>query len=286
LAIPLIPNFRTTLPSDFNARGDVVGSDASDFLHGWVWSPSKGKYDLTANVPGGSYEGIANAITASGLVVLTVTDNTCTRPPQCWRTYLWTQTAGYHPLGTPVGDPEASVAGLELNQTGTVAGWVGPGAAVGTIPYRWSAVMGFTLLANYSTGSSGNGYATAVNSSGTVVGADFEPVSGSVVASTWLADGAIVRLSPDDPNPSVAVAINNPGTIAGWAAVASGANHAVIWQPSSQASGVILRPSTSVSVGGSTPRVSTASSPCLANARSITSRQALFTCVIKADRRR
>jgi hypothetical protein len=65
--------------------------------------------------------------------------------------------------------------------------------------------------------------------------------------------------------------------------VASGANHAVIWQPSSQASGVILRASTSVSVGGSTPRVSTASSPCLADAHSITSRQALFTCVIKAD---
>jgi probable HAF family extracellular repeat protein len=284
--LPMMANSTRASPTDFNTRGDVVGSDAVVYEHGWIWSEISGKYDLTANAPGGSYEGFATAITASGLVLLITEDNTCTRAPECWRTYLWSQTTGYQSLGTPAGDPEASIAGLGLNQTGTVAGWLGPGAIVATIPYRWSAVKGFTLLANYSTGSSGNGYALAVNSAGTVVGADREPVSGSVVASTWLADGAIVRLSPDDPNSSVAVAINNPGTIAGWAAVASGANHAVIWQPSSQASGVILRPSTSVSVGGSTPRVSTASSPCLADARSITSRQALFTCVIKADHRR
>lgn len=55
----------------------------------------------------------------------------------------------------------------------------------------------------------GYGYATAVSSSGTVVGAAFEPAWGSIVASTWLANGTIVKLSPDDPNPSVAVAVND-----------------------------------------------------------------------------
>jgi uncharacterized membrane protein len=173
-----------------------------------------------------------------------------------------------------------------LNENGVVAGWVTSSSTGGTTPYRWAAGTGFTSLANYSSGSSSYGYATAVNSNGTVVGAGFEPASGSIVASTWLANGKIVKLSQDDSNPSVAVAINNPGTIAGWAAVSSGVNHAVVWQPSSQSSGVILRPSTSVSVGVSTARVSTASSKCLADTGSITSRQALFTCVIKADHKR
>ena len=286
LPIPLIQNLTTPLPTDFNARGDVVGSDAGGLRHGWIWSESNGKYDLTANLQGGSYEGLANAVTASGLVVVTTTDNTCKRAPPCWRTYLWTQTTGYHPLGTPADDPEASVAGLGLNETGTVAGWVGPGATVGTIPYRWSAVRGFTLLASYSTGSSAYGYATAVNANGTVVGADREPTSGSIVASTWLPNGAIVRLSPEDPNPSVAVAISSTGKIAGWAAMSNGVNHAVIWQPSSQTSGVALRPSASVNTDAYTPRASTASAKCLADPRSISSRQALFSCVIDADRKR
>jgi uncharacterized membrane protein len=125
-----------------------------------------------------------------------------------------------------------------------------------------------------------------VNSNGTVVGADFEPSSGSIVASTWLANGAIVKLSPNDPNPSVAVAINNPGTIAGWAAVSSGVNHAVIWQPSSQGPHGDLRASASVSAGEAKARVSTASAPCLADSHAIASRQALFDCVISADHKR
>jgi uncharacterized membrane protein len=76
------------------------------------------------------------------------------------------------------------------------------------------------------------------------------------------------------------VAISDLGTVAGWVAVSNGVNHAVIWKQSSQASSVMRAP-TSVS-----SRVSTASSPCLADPRSITSRQALFACVVSADRRR
>ena len=177
------------LPTRFNARGDVVGSDAGGFQHGWVWSETHGKYDLSANVQGGSNEGSASAVTSSGLVVLTTRANTCSRTPQCWRTYLWTQMTGYRPIGTPADNAEANVTGLALNETGTVAGWVTSDGTSGTFPYRWASVTGFTLLANYSTGSSGYGYATAVSSNGTVVGAAFEPASGSIVASTWLANG-------------------------------------------------------------------------------------------------
>lgn len=282
LSIPLLPGFTIALPAGFNARGDVVGSDAGGIQHGWIWSKSDGKYDLSAHSPGGSNEGSANAVNTSGLVVLTTRANTCKHSAECWRTYLWTRTTGYHPLGTPGSDPEATVTGLALNETGTVAGWATSGATSGAIPYRWARGTGFTRLSHYSPASNNYGYATAVNSNGTVVGADLEAASGSIVASAWLANGGIVKLSPEDPNPSVAVAINDPGTIAGWAAISDGVNHAVIWQPSLQGSHAVLRAPTSVTA----VRVSTASAPCLADPRSITSRQALFACVVKADRKR
>jgi hypothetical protein len=83
------------------------------------------------------------------------------------------------------------------------------------------------------------------------------------------------------------VAVSNLGTIAGWAAISSGVNHAVIWKPSSQASPTALAPAFGVQTSTSaTARVSTASAPCLADPRSIISRQALFACVVKADRKR
>lgn len=289
LPIPLIPGFERALPTGFNAQGDVVGSDAGGIglQQGWIWSAANGKYNLSANAQGGSNEGAASGVTASGLVVLTTRAYTCQHTSECWRTYRWSQTKGYDPLGTPGSDPEANVTGLALNETGTVAGWATAGASSGATPYRWEANSGFTLLANYATGPSSYGYATGVNSNGTIVGADFDPASGSIVASTWLANGSILKLSPGDPNPSVAVAISNLGTIAGWSAVSSGVNHAVIWKSSSQASPVVVAPAFGLQAPTSViSRVSTASAPCLADPRSIVSREALFACVVNADRKR
>lgn len=83
-------------------------------------------------------------MTATGQVVLTSAANTCTRRPECWRTYLWTQSTGYRSVGTPGNDPEANVTGLALSETGTVAGWVSVGFATGTRAYRWDSSSGFT----------------------------------------------------------------------------------------------------------------------------------------------
>lgn len=281
LNIPLLAGFAVALPAGFNADGDVVGSDAGPLQHGWIWSKRDGKYDLSAHSPGGSGEGSANAVNSSGVVVVTTRANTCQHSTECWRTYQWTDNTGYRSLGTPGNDPEATVTGLALNETGTVAGWVTTSAPGQATPYRWSRASGFTLLSHYSPGSFNYGYATSVNTLGVVVGADLDPASGSIVASTWLPNGSIVKLSPDDPNPSVAVAINTPGTIAGWATVSDGVNHAVVWQPSLSAPHTVLRAPTTVTA----VRVSTKSAPCLADPRSIASRQALFACVVKADRK-
>lgn len=288
LPIPLIPGFETAFSTGFNSDGVVVGWDAGGIgiQQGWIWSETGGKYNLSANVPGGSNEGAASAVSASGLVVLTTRANTCQHNPECWRTYLWSQSQGYQAIGTPGNDREADVTGLALSENGTVAGWVTAGGTTAVTPYRWEAGTGFTLLSNYTTGTSRYGYATAVSSNGTVVGGDFEPSSGSIVASTWLANGAIVKLSPGDPNPSIAVAISNVGTIAGWSVTSSGVTHAVIWKASSQASPAIVPAFDRQAPTSVRASVSTASSSCLGDPHSITSREALFACVVKADRKR
>ncbi len=279
LTIPLIQDFTLASPTGFNTKGDVVGWDAGGpGQHGWSWSSTAGKYDLSANLQGGSNEGSASDVTESGVVLLTSRAYTCTQVTECWRTYLWNGTGGYTPLGAPGNAVEADVTGLALNETGAVVGWATTGRGGVPAPYRWSAGSGFTFLARYA-GTSSYGYATAVNSTGAIVGAALEPSSGSIVATTWPGPGGIVRLSRDDPNPSVAVSINNSGTIAGWATVSNGGNHAVIWSPVSNSSRAIQ------SVATPMRRISTASAPCLGDVRAITSRQALFACVLKSDKR-
>ena len=279
LAIPLIRDFTLASPTGFNTKGDVVGWDAGGpGQHGWSWSSSSGKYDLSAHLQGGSNEGSAGDVTESGVVLLTSRAYTCTQVTECWRTYLWSGTGGYTTLGAPGNAAEADVTGLALNETGAVVGWATTGRGGVPAPYRWSAGSGFTFLTRYA-GSSTYGYATGVNSTGGIVGAALEPSSGSIVATTWPSAGGIVRLSRDDPNPSVAVAINNVGTVAGWATVSNGGNHAVIWSPVSNSSRAIQ------SAVAPMRRISTASGPCLGDVRAITSRQALFACVLKSDKR-
>jgi hypothetical protein len=79
----------------------------------------------------------------------------------------------------------------------------------------------------------------------------------------------------------VAVAINNFGTIAGWAAFSSGVNHAVIWKAASTGARSVLSAPATISA-----RVTTNSTACLTSSHAIISRAALFDCVSKADRKR
>jgi probable HAF family extracellular repeat protein len=282
LPIPLLPDAQLSNPTGFNMRGQVIGSDAIVFQHAWVWSAADGKYDLTANAPppGQSTEGIANAITGSGSVLVTTRlyPYTC-RPVQCWRAYVWSERTGYVALGTPDDDPAVGVIGYGLNDRGTVVGSV-TNAQTGVSPYRWDGGSGFTLLARLSVGYS-VGHAFAVNASGTVVGIDREPNSGVSVATAWPPSGGIVRLSPGDPAPSIAIAINATGTIAGWALALGGATHAVIWTPA-----VDMLGSRSAAATPMHDNASTATTRCVADVSSIMSRQKLTACVIEADRNR
>jgi uncharacterized membrane protein len=187
-------------------------------------------------------------------------------------------------VGLPDNNSEASVTGLALNDDRTVVGWTELSGVVS--PYRWTALSGFTVLPNYSLST--YAYAAGVNAIGYVVGAALEPTSGSIVATAWPASGGVIRLSPDDPSPSVALAINRRGTVAGWASVSGGVNHAVIWLPSAQ----LTRTTAIVASQDAAPRSSHAdlqapiSDACLNQMHLLGSRQALFACVKMADRAR
>lgn len=275
---PQAPSSR--VPTAFNSQGEVVGWDAADGRqHGWIWSAADGVLDLSANLSASRGEGSASAITALGRVLFTTSSTSCARTLNCWRTYVWTRADGYAPLGTPAVDGETNVTGLDLNDRGIVVGWASIGTGGSLTPYTWSASQGFRLLSHYTTGANQYGYATSVNSVGSVVGADFDPTAGSIVASFWSPHGSIVRLSKGDSNPSVAIAINDFGTVAGWATLAARSSHAVVWRPSSTAGSTLVAP-TNVALIRVVPKTTT----CLTSASAVVSRQAIFDCVAKADR--
>jgi len=285
--LPVTPSGASSsvYPQALNERGEVVGFDVgSGPQHAWIWSARDGRSDLSGASDVASNEASASAITSQGVALLTSNAGTCRRSTQCWRTFLWTRASGVQGLGLPGNDSEADVTGLALNEDRTVVGWTTK--AAGITAYRWTTTGGFTVLPSYT--SSTYAYAAGVNAYGSAVGAALEPTSGSIIATLWPATGGVVRLSPEDGSPSVALAVNRSGTIAGWASVAGGVNHAVIWVPSTQSNrqmtpaGVVISSASSHSdQRKSSP---SRSSSCLNQMRLLRTRQGLFTCVMAADR--
>lgn len=275
LAIPLLPGASFGQPADFNRDGDVVGWDVFSFQHAWIWSASGGKYDITQHVPGGGFEGASSQINTSGVVAGTNHAGTCRAVPECWRAFLWSAEGGYQHLGVPGADANASVAGLGLNDAGSVAGWVQEPAGAALRPYRWTDGRGFTVLpvATY-------GYALAISRSGAAVGASLDPQSGAIQAAHWPSGGGMISLAEGSANPSVAVAVNDVGAVAGWEAqdTVGSAIHATLWTVSPTLPGVVpthLVPSLTnvVPVDGTLA--------CTTDARALITRAALFACVAR-----
>ena len=278
LPIPLLPAATLGRPTGFNAAGQVIGWDLAGLQHAWVWSAVAGKHDLTSSAPGESSDGAATAISPSGTVLLTTRMNSCHAVDECWRTLLWSEATGFFAIGTPTDDPDVAITGLAMNTRGTIVGWIGRTHG-GSAAYRWDPGSGFRELPHHSASSFAAGYATAVNRSGTVVGADREPSAGSYVATAWPAGGGIVRLSPDDPNPSIAVAINSSGSVAGWAALSEHVNHAVVWSAQHGASPTLALVPRSASHSVASVRTSS----CLAQIRSLITRERLIRCALTAE---
>ncbi len=285
LDIPLLPGAEFGMASGFNERGDVVGWDLVVLQHAWLWSSAQGKYDITANVPGGGFEGAASAVDATGLVLGTNNSRTagCFGVTSCWRAFLWSAAAGYRELGTPEADSTAVVTALGLGSGTTVVGWARTNA-LGSRPYVWRDGEGFAILP-----TDAGGYATSINSRGLAVGVAWDPALSAYQATAWRQSGEAIRLSPGDPNAQVALAVNDMDVVVGWTAQSSGANHATVWllSPASTALAALVTsdaPKPAASGGTITMAAraaGAAATACLSDTDALISRSALFACVAK-----
>lgn len=281
IPIPPLAGASSGLPGGFNARGEVVGMDYVSYGHGWIWSAQDGKYDLTANAPGGSNEGWANEIAASGTALVTTRAHTCSFPfnTTCWRTYLFDRASGYRSIGTPDGTENADVVGLGVNERGTVVGWTRNLSSQRA--YKWDPHEGFTMLSIPSTESYSNGIAMAINAGGTVVGQGRVSSSGPLEAVVWPAGGGVISLNPDGEVSGLPMAVNSSGTVAGWGTGLGGLTHATIWVV---ARGPLqgARPS----VASLRRKVPARSESCLTDPRVTVSKRTILACVADADRGR
>jgi hypothetical protein len=284
LPIPLLPGATTMGLADRNALGEVIGNDYGGTMtdsRAWIWSESRGIYDIQADIPGAleTYGGGSNG---SGLVVGTYHATVCIGSSECWHAFVWSSLSGYRDIGVPENDlPNREVTGAALNDFGVLVGWTWLTRNAGPVqPYKWTEKTGFTLLPSFS--ASTYGYATSVNVMGTAVGASTDPQFSAIQAAAWPQAGGIVKLSPDDPNPSVAVAINGSGIVAGWSSLGT-ATHATVWMlgPGRGASTAIVT---------SRPRVPSfaaamQSGPvgCLTDSRALVSKQLLLDCIVSRD---
>lgn len=283
LPIPLLPGATSMGLADRNALGHVVGSGYGGSIpssHAWIWSESAGIHDVTAEIPG-AYEAYGGGSNGSGVMVGTYRAAVCVRAPECWHAFVWSSLGGYRDLGVPENDlPNREVTGSALNDLGVVVGWTSLTRNAGPVqPYKWTESTGFTLLPTFS---SSYGYATSVNVMGTTAGASTDAQFGAIQAAAWPAAGGIVKLSPDDPNASVAVAINASGVVAGWSSLGT-ANHATVWilTPGRGASA----PTTSMRSRSpmSSPAAKSGPVGCLSDTRAIISKQLLIDCVVKSE---
>jgi probable HAF family extracellular repeat protein len=282
LPIPLLPGATSMGLADRNVLGQVVGSGYGGSIpsgHAWIWSESVGIHDVTPDIPG-AYEAYGSGSNESGVMVGTYRAAVCVRAPECWHAFVWSPLGGYRDLGVPENDlPNREVTASALNNLGVVVGWTSLTRNAGPVqPYKWTESTGFTVLPTFS---SSYGYATSVNVMGTIIGASTDAQFGAIQAAAWPVAGGIVKLSPDDPNPSVAVAINASGVVAGWSSLGT-ANHATVWMLgpgrglSARATGSRLR----------SPMLTAAKSgpvACLSDARAVISKQLLIDCVVKSQ---
>ena len=277
LEIPLSPGGEFGLASGFNERGDVVGWDFVDFQHAWAWSAARGKYDITAGTTGGSHEGAASAVDSIGRVLGTSNSRTadCVGVTSCWRPFVWSEASGYRELGTPETDSTAVAVALGLAEGLRAVGWARTNA-LGQRPYVWREGEGFTILPTPA-----GGYATAINRSDLAVGVAWHPELGAYQATAWRRSGSAIRLSPDDSNPQIALAVNDMGVVVGWSARSEG-NRATLWllgPASAELVALVRKPLPAAIAGAATASAAaSAATACLANPDALASRSALLAC--------
>lgn len=276
LTIPTLPGADQAGPStDMNGAGAVIGWDIKVLQRGWYWDSVRGKIDVTsAFPPGGSYEGIAGRISASGWVVGVAKSFACRRVTECWRGMLWHPDKGGFDLGVIGGDQDAAVSALGVNNGGTAVGW-SRAASGPQLPFRWTIDGGFETLGPAGT----VGSALAINSAGTAVGAAAVAPAAFSRPALFTRNGEVVAL--EDPSRSgTAVAISENGVVAGWQGVIGLPGiHATVWRlgPGAPSAPVALGPALMADSG-----TATGEQQCLEDPEQQISLYTLFECVRRA----
>lgn len=277
LSYPVHPAASFSYVFDANTSGVVVGWEPITVQEAFAWVPGRGKFDLDRLVPlQFAVESAAFDVTEGGWVLMTAGEvGGCGRGiTSCWRSFLWHPDSGFIAVGTPGDVREFAVQSRDMNESRSVVGWLQ--AAYGSSqPYRWTQEEGFTMLPQAATSS--GGYATAIANDGTAAGYVFDSSRGGATPMVWLRSGDYGYLDPDSQNPGVAQAINQHGHVTGWAVVGDGVNHAVLWR---RWNGGGMKGRTAPSRRFTTP----SSMRCLEDEAATRSRQALYACILAADR--
>jgi probable HAF family extracellular repeat protein len=202
-----------------NDAGQIVGysATANGFDHGFSWTQAGGMVDV--GTLGGSYS-YALYVNANGQVVGDSWAGTLMNSFQ--HAFLWTQAGGMVDLGA-LGDSYSSAHGV--NDLGQVVG------ESNSHPFSWTQAGGMVDLGGT------DGYASAVNNSGQVVGYRYFPGSGNH-AFSWTQAGGMVDLGTLGGPESAATDVNDSGQVVGFIGYSSieGPSHAFSW---TQAGGMV-----------------------------------------------
>ena len=206
---------------EINASGQVIGNDGND--RAFIWSGGSGTEIVNPN--GGDIS--ANGINSAGQVVGTGTQ----AGPDF--AYLWSSGSGVTVITNSLssGDTEGS----DINDAGTVVGWVNNVDGNRTAAFRWTSGGGMVELSNgvYATGTS---RATAINSSGQVAGY-VQDENGNASAVRWESNGAMTLLAtmPSTWVEALAFDINDAGWVSGYGIDEEGFYRPFLWNGSAYA---------------------------------------------------
>jgi probable HAF family extracellular repeat protein len=189
---------------DVNDHGQVVGTAQAPegHSHAVMWDADGTVHDL--GTLGGRYSS-ASAINNRGQVV-----GVATNASERGRGFIWSERDGMVDLGLPASE---FAEPLDINGAGVVVGYWMQGETV-QLPFKWTKRSGLTLL---DTLGGSSGAAEAINSRGDIVGYAIRDGWFEGMQWTGRSSSPVVLETIDGALQPWPLAINDRGTIVGWA---------------------------------------------------------------------